>query len=120
MPGASSFQTGMLKQKAVLWLNPVNDGYGGRTFDDPAEIDCRWEDLAQTFVDASGREAVSRAVVYVDRDVAPGAYLMLGEVADLDSDSAGPDSEPDAREVRSFSKIPSVSGTLFCRKVWLV
>lgn len=115
----SNYLTKNLKQTCLYWGNSVADGYGGYTFDDPIEIDCRWEDLQELFIDSTGNEAKSLAVVFLDRDVVSGEYLMLGDLDDLSSSSAEPDQESNAKQIRSFKKIPNIKGTDYLRKVWL-
>lgn len=109
---------GFLKQTAVHWANPTYGGFGGRTFDDPAEIDVRWEDRQELFVDANGQEVRSSAVVYANTDLAVGEYLKLGELTDLESNDA-PEANTGCYEIRGYAKTPSVDGTLFLRKAWL-
>lgn len=110
----------MLRQTAVLWANPTSDGQGGRTFDDPVETNVRWEQQQELFTDASGQERLSRAVVFIDRDVAVGEYLFLGGLDDL---SSAEESDPlivgDAYEIMKFEKIPDLSASRSVRKVWL-
>lgn len=109
-----------LKQAAVYWGNPSSDGYGGRTFDDPVEINVRWSDRQEMFVDTQAREQVSRAVVYVATDLVIGGYLYLGTLADLSSAEEGdPLSISTAYEIRSISKTPDIGADRFARKVWL-
>lgn len=109
-----------LKQAAVYWGNPSSDGYGGRTFDDPVEINVRWSDRQEMFVDTQAREQVSRAVVYVATDLVIGGYLYLGALADLSSAEEGdPLSISTAYEIRSISKTPDIGADRFARKVWL-
>lgn len=110
----------LLKQVAVYWGDPSSDGYGGRTFDDPVEINVRWQDRQELFVDAQGREQTSRAVVYVATDLNIGGYLYLGALADLSSAEEGdPLSISTAYEIRSISKTPDIGADRFARKVWL-
>ena len=109
-----------LKQTAVYWGNPASDGYGGRTFDDAVEMNVRWQDRQELFVDAQGREQTSRAVVYVATDLAIGGYLYLGTLADLSSAEEGdPLSVSTAYEIRSISKTPDIGADRFARKLWL-
>lgn len=119
-PGQSTLLTDKLKQTAVFWGNPQNDGAGGRTFDDPIELSVRWEQQQELFVDASGQESTSKAVVYVDQDVDIGGYLYLG---DLDELSSAEESDPltvgEAYEIRSFKKLPDIKADRFLRKAWL-
>lgn len=120
MTGQSTFLSGQLNQKAVYWANPVNDGYGGRSFDDAIEIDVRWEDRQELFIDASGEEVRSRSVVYVAIDMSSGEYLYLGILAGLSSTEEGdPLTVSSAYAIRAFRKIPNVAGDVFVRKAWL-
>jgi len=113
-PSRSSNFTRNLKQTATYWGNPVSDGYGGRNFDAPVEIDVRWEDKQELFTDTSGQEKLSRAVVFVGEDVQVGGYLFLG------SSSAGnPLDVSGAYEIKQFSKIPDLKAENFLRKIWL-
>ena len=112
------------KQTAVYWANPVADGFGGFTFDAPVELSSdndnavRWEETQEKFVDSIGEEHLSRAIVYLTDDVEVGEYLMLGELADLDS-SQNPEGQEGAYRVMRFSKTPNVRGTQYERKAWL-
>jgi hypothetical protein len=109
-----------LKQTAVYWANPQSDGATGRTFDDPVEIPVRWEDRQELFLDDKGQERMSRATVIVDRDVARGGWLYLGDLDDLSSgEEADPLSVDEAHEIRQFTKTPDRSGTSFFRTAML-
>ena len=109
----------MRKQKAVLWGNPVADGNGDWTFDQPVEIDCRWEDTQKLFTDKDGKLSVSQAKVYIDRDIVTGSYLMLGTLVMLPSDASNPKRINGTYEVRSFSKLPNLKATEFLRTATL-
>ena len=107
----------LLKQKAVYWGAPVNDGYGGYTYASPVEINCRWINKQQKFVDSNAEEHLSRAIVIVDQDVVVGGKLALTTLADLDSTQL-PENE-DSYEIKAVMKSPDFKGTTFHRKVWL-
>lgn len=112
--------TGSLKQTAVYWGTPVSTGAGGRTFADAVELDVRWEERHDMFIDAQGQEKQSSAVVFVDQDVDIGGYLFLGDLDDLSSGEEGdPMTVSGAYEIRQFDKIPDSKGTSFLRKAWL-
>ncbi len=121
-----------LKQKAVYWGNPQNDGYGGFTYDDPIEIDCRWEDATQVFDanDDKGTKFISRAVVYVNRDIDYLGRIYLGTLLSLQDyleSSSGTYIDPNSIEdvgvahiVRRFEKIPELgSSSKFIRIAYL-
>jgi len=68
-----------LKQTATWWA-VTPDGTGGDLFGAPVLVACRWENRQETYVgQIDRREHVSKAIVYVDREVAVGDYLALGD-----------------------------------------
>jgi len=110
----------MLKQKAVYWeLSTLEfDDYGQPILSSPVEIDCRWEDIGEEFLDKKGTLQLSRARVYVDRDVEIGGVLMLGELGSgVDEDN--PKENDNAWEIRRFEKLPTLKATKFLRTVYL-
>ena len=115
----SRLLTKSLKQSCVYWSSPTADGYGGYTFNDAVELNVRWEDKQELFINAQGKEERSQAVVYLDQDVDMGGYLYLGDLDDLDSSDPDPQNIANAKEIRAFQKIPNIKGTAFLRKVWL-
>jgi hypothetical protein len=108
----------MLNQKAVYWGTPAGDGYGGFTFADPVELDCRWEDKTELFVSPAGEETPSQAVVYLPQDVDVGGYLFLGALDDINSDQ-DPQGQDGAYRIKQVYKTPDIKGKDFLRKVWL-
>lgn len=118
---ANNLISGAMKQTAVYWASPVASGFGGYTFDDPVEIDVRWEVRQELFIDARGNEVRSSAVVYTGQDVDLGGYMFLGGLDDLDSTVIDPEDVSTGRvyEIRGFSKSPTIDGTQYVRKVWL-
>ena len=116
-PGASTFISGLLTQTAVHWANPVATGRGGRTFDSPVSISCRWEQRQEMFRDTTGQEVRSLAVIYLTTTISVGEYLWLGALASV------PDSDPlkvsGAYPVRGVEQTKSVNGRESITKVWL-
>ena len=122
--GIEGFISRLCTQTAVYWGTPAEDGYGGKTFADPVEIDCRWEDAVEkiTRVGASlGEEVISKAKVYVIEDVEELGYLYLGTLDDLDSDEeADPTTIKKAYMIVRFDKVPAMRSTSeFLRKAYL-
>lgn len=110
----------MRRQKAVYWANPVPDGTGGFRFDLPVQIDCRWEDSQELYVDDQAGQVLSKAKVYVDRDVKPGEYLWLGKLTDLPAGVGHPlEAQLGGGLIRigSFNKVPNMKATRFLRTV---
>ena len=83
------------KQDAVYWGNPVNDGYGGFTYDIPVEIKCRWEDKKEVFYLSNGEQAISKSVIYVMQEVDIDSKFFLGTLGVIvpSPDSDGQDSQ---------------------------
>lgn len=121
----TSFLTRTCKQTAVYWGNPVNDGQGGFTFDNPIEIKCRWEDRNETFVTSNGNEAVSKSIVYVLQDLDQEGCLYLGTLDDLleSAESEGtliPNEIEGAQIIRRFDSMPALGSTTeFLKKAYL-
>lgn len=121
-----SIITRMRKQKAVWWpLQTIEsagddaDNYGQPLVSlDPIEIDVRWEDVSEEFIDETDTVQMSRARVYVDRDVEVGGILMLGELTDI-TDANNPKENDNAWEIRRFEKLPNLKNTEFLRTVFL-
>jgi hypothetical protein len=120
-----------MTESAVYWGTPIEDGYGGQTFDEPIEISCRWEDKEQIIGTITGNQIVgfqemSRAIVYVDRDLDIDGVLMRGTLADLEdsSDSSGsyyiPAENAGAYIIKRFEKTPALgSSTVYIRQAYL-
>lgn len=102
-------------QDCVYWGNPIDDGYGGFTFDDPVEIKCRWEDKQEVMLYVSGKEFTTNASVLLTQDVANEGYLWLGTLVELNAIPnvviTKPITIPQAYIIRRFDKIPMVRKT---------
>ena len=75
----------MCRQSAVYWPPGPADAYGQPTHGDPIEIDVRWQDRTEEFLDKEGRVQLSRAIVYCSQGLVLGGYLFLGTYSDLSS-----------------------------------
>ena len=78
-----SILTRMLRQSAVYWGPPVDDGDGSFTWPEPEEINCRWEDVEGAVKDPMTHDVFNDSTVYVDRDVEVNGYLYLGSLSDV-------------------------------------
>jgi len=115
-----AFPDNHLHQTAVYWGSPTDDGYGGYTWGDPVEIDCRWIDSARVVTDGKGREIVCRAEVQVGQDLDEDGMLYLGELDDLDSaQEDDPRTVDGAYSIKRFDKVPTIKGTAYYRKAYL-
>lgn len=111
----------LCKQIAVYWGNPVSNGSNGFTFDDPVEINCRWEDKKELIQDTQGNEIVSTATVFVLQDLDELGYLYLGTLDDFESSGIGDDPKNTygSFQIKRFNKIPSLKRNEYIRKVYL-
>jgi hypothetical protein len=100
----------MRKEHCVYWEHDGDDPSGQPTFKDPVECKCRWQQQNVEFVDKDGRTAVSKAVVYMDREVKLGSRLWYGKLEDVDSES-NPNLNEGAYEVRGQGRMPNLRAT---------
>ncbi len=110
---------------AVWWpLNSIEsagdaaDEFGQPLHSDPVEVSCRWDEEAVQFIGRDGTTHVSRARVYVDRDMELGGVLMLGELVDI-TDPDNPRENVNAWEIEGWSKMADIDGTEFLRTAFL-
>lgn len=103
-----------LYQTITYWAPSTPDGYGGKAYSSPTSIKGRWEDTVELFIDAIGREKVSMARVYVDRQLVNGGFIFLGT-----NSSTDPTSVDGAREIRQVRKIPDLRAKSFEHRVML-
>jgi hypothetical protein len=111
----------MRKQTAVYWPLGTSesggtdiDGFGVPVLGTPVQIEVRWEDVTEQFLDKENNPQISRAKVYVDRDVDVGGVLMLGTLEDV-LDETRAKNNVGAWEIRKFDKIPNLKATEYLR-----
>jgi hypothetical protein len=100
-------------QDLTYWAPLGEDRYGRKTFSAPGIIKGRWEDKAEEFTATGGQSVVSKAVAAVDRDLAVGGYLALGNHLAL--------ADPElltgvAQEIRVFQRAPDLRNVGVHRK----
>lgn len=100
----------MRKQDAVWFAQSVPDDFGQQAYEAAVEIKCRWEDKAVKFLLENGTEAVSAAVVYVDRVMKIGDILIEGLIVDLE-DKKEPKRNKRVFEIKGFEKLPNLRNT---------
>jgi len=108
------------KQTAVYWArsSPAFDAYGKPLYEDPIEIDCRWEDVNELFVDSQGEQQTSSCKIMTLVDLVVGGFLMLGSL-DSTLDLVTPSNNEGAWEIRSFSKTPDRKARKFVRTAYV-
>lgn len=99
-------------QKATLWTKSGLDAAGDPSWNSPVMLFVRWEVKEELVTNADGTQRKGTGVVWLDRDADFGDMLYLGT-----SSSASPNDVDGAERVISFTKIPSVDGLNFERKV---
>jgi hypothetical protein len=77
--------TRMRKQTAVYWKRTGTDRYGKETYEDPVEIDCRWDTQYAAIESAVGEEMGAADAVYPDRLVYLGDLLWRGTIDEWDA-----------------------------------
>ena len=105
-------------QKAVLWAKAGTDDYGQHTVGDPVEIDVRWNARRRETADPKGNPLVLDADAVVDRVIAVGSRMWLGELADWLGTGSGADDE-EIMEVMTYSETPDVKNRFSTRTVGL-
>lgn len=107
----------MRKQRCVYWEWTGENDQGKKTYGEPIELECRWEDVQEQFLDRMGNEQMSRARVYVDRDVVEIGVLWLppdnikiapGEALSQLTSENDPFANDRAYEIRRFEKLPEL------------
>lgn len=102
-----------LLQTATVWPTTPS-GYGGYNFGTPFTVKCRWEDRAERyFGKPTGKEEVSRAVIFVNQDLSIDDWIAEGD----HTSSSDPSIVPGAYPIRDFSKIPDLRSLTNTRKV---
>jgi hypothetical protein len=76
-----TWYTRNLRDHAVYWGKPIKDEWGDQTYPSAANVKCHWKEEAHVFVNASGANAVSKAVVFLDTEVNADGFLLHGSIS---------------------------------------
>ena len=105
-------------QTVTYWAKGGTDAYAQPTLSTPVELLARWEFRRAEALDAQGRTVALDAFAVLDRAVAVGGLMWLGEYEDwLGTGSAGDDDE--LMEVVTYDEIPDVKGRFYERTAGL-
>lgn len=113
-------ETANRNQKAVLWPLSSVDAYGRPVVGSPVEVDVFWQYKRSVVWDANGNKVAIAAEAKVDREIAIGSEMWLGELADwygTGTGSAGVDDE--VLIVASYESVPDLKAREFERWVGL-
>ena len=99
-----SFNDHLLTQSAKVFKRTGLDMYGQPSFDSGTTIACRWRDVNQLFLNASGEEFISKAVIH------PSAKVEIGDWIAKDIGSIN-----EAHEVRFATETHSLDGEIYWR-----
>jgi len=116
-----SFLTSILRQTCVYWALDSDDPFDNEGFPnliDGVELDCRWVDINEEFINEKGMRQLSKARVLVASDVVVGGVLMLGDLDDV-TDTVNIKENSGAWEIARFGKTPNLRATEFVRIAWL-
>ncbi len=104
-----------LRQTATYWGPGVGtDIYGAQAFAEPVQLNCRWEDTAELFIDKTGVEVASKSKVFFADDISLEGYLYLGESTEEDPRAVLGGLDDDgltqgrAFEIRMVKRIPDL------------
>lgn len=107
----------MRRGKAVYWARTTRNG-ARWNYAEPVEISVRWEDVTELHESETGEKWMSSATVYVDRDMNMGDYIYNGVLTDI-TDSTIPRNNTGSREVKKFSKLPTLRYNEYLLTVYL-
>jgi hypothetical protein len=102
--------TRKMKQTATYWAPGAAGPTGQATFAAPITLSCRWEDKQVLFKDSNGKDSVSQAIVYVDRQLAVEGFIYLGV-------SVGTDPRGIGHEIKAVGKTVNVRAKKRLNKV---
>lgn len=105
---------------ATYWGTPVQDGYGKRSFANPATIACRWEDRNDLQVMYQGEMIASNAVIYSFSELVVGGYLAYGnQLAEDPEDTSAPQDLEQANIIKTVERQTSLTEDIVVYKAVL-
>ena len=102
-----AMETSFRRQKATLWAKVGVDAYNEPTVSAPVVIKVRWVWVKKQVTDAEGNKRAIDATAVVNRDIATGSIMWLGELDDwVGTGSGGNDDE--LMEVVSYDETEDI------------
>ena len=87
-----TWQKRSLRDDCTYWGPPILNEYGDRTYPSPGTMKCNWQEKAILFIDKSGAESHSHAVVLLAAEIEVGGRLYHGTSTETDpNDQSGAD-----------------------------
>lgn len=116
-----SFLKKVCVQDAIYWKLKGYDGYGGKEYEEPRLIKCRWTDTTKQITNKNGEVTVCKAEILVTEDIEVGGFLYLGDFIGITNEHrVNPQTLSGAYEIKRVDKIPLFrSKTEFVRKVYV-
>lgn len=102
--------------KCVYWAPDASgetDRMGRRSYEDPVELDCRWDGRSELITLPNGEQYASKATVYTDIELALGGILWHGLLV------ARPDEPPSANVIQSTMTVPKMRNTEVLKAAYL-
>lgn len=118
----------MLTHKVCYWAPKRASHSGQQLFEVVVELNARWEDRNEMFLDKMGNQQISRSRVYLNEDVEVLGVLWLSSKLASDPDGSAiseltnafePFENEGAFEIRKFDKIPDIDGEEYVRRALL-
>jgi len=108
------------KQTAVWWSQGAIDGFGKATVCDPVEVECRWDDRVEEFINHMGSPQRSKSWLMVDAtlDFKIGDIVLLGTIGDLDDPDTATNNEG-AWAIQGIKDTPNLRNTETLRQLIL-
>jgi len=102
----------------VYWEPGAPDGFGKYSFATPVELKCRFQSSTERFVDSSGVEFISTAIVYPQQDLSLHGWIYKGTLASISS-QADPQKVDLAYMIRAKLHSANPSGAIQVYKIIL-
>jgi len=96
-------------ETAVYWAANGLDNYGQPSYASAVEIDCRWIDKVEEYLDGQGEKKISNAHVMVTQQLVLNGMLYLGTIVDL-AGATDPKQIVGAYEIRQKLELKDIDG----------
>lgn len=106
-------------QPAVLWPTVGYDAYGQPALGSPVEIRTQGGSDQMRVLDPLGNTVTLDATLIVDRDIAIGSRIWMGELADWYGTGSGM-IDQEVMEVKTFNSTPDIRNRATFREIGLM